>query len=547
MKHRLPAKTLLFATLLLCAFILTSCAQKTGYNGISAADVPDAAQYLRFVDDEPDTVDFQCTTLYYTVALNVFDRLVDTETGPDGNARIVPALAENWQVSGDGLTYTFQLRKGVAFSNGDPLTAEDVHFTLVRLLTHPGSRNREIAASIAGAEALTRGAADDLEGFTVLADDAFSIRLEAPFPAFLSALSTPAASILNAESVRAAGDDFGLDPAWIVGTGSFILDSWEPGKGMMFRANPDCWRGAPACGGLDLRFVTDEVEQRLMFERGELDILNLDQLGNEAEYFIHGDIYQDRLYMAPQMSLTYIALNQSVKPLDDVRVRRAMQLSLDRQMMLDAVYSGRGTLENGIFPHGLTGFNPNLPAIPYDPEEAGRLLQEAGYPNGFDLEIAVNGSTGSKARELIRMAASMWEKNGIRTEIRTLPGDEFLALRESGKAACYAATWTADYDDPDNFIYPFFGSRQNTTRRSLCYRDSGILSRAHYARYILNETERTREYAALEQKIVQEDAAWIPLFSGTCVYVTSSRVVHFETAWNGWCQPVLRKIAIRAE
>ena len=101
MKHRLPAKTLLFAMLLLCAFILTSCAQKTGYNGISAADVPDAAQYLRFVDDEPDTVDFQCTTLYYTVALNVFDRLVDTETGPDGNARIVPALAENWQVSGD--------------------------------------------------------------------------------------------------------------------------------------------------------------------------------------------------------------------------------------------------------------------------------------------------------------------------------------------------------------------------------------------------------------------------------------------------------------
>ena len=177
MKHRLPAKTLLFATLLLCAFILTSCAQKTGYNGISAADVPDAAQYLRFVDDEPDTVDFQCTTLYYTVALNVFDRLVDTETGPDGNARIVPALAENWQVSGDGLTYTFQLRKGVAFSNGDPLTAEDVHFTLVRLLTHPDSRNREIAASIAGAEALTRGAADDLEGFTVLADDAFSSRL----------------------------------------------------------------------------------------------------------------------------------------------------------------------------------------------------------------------------------------------------------------------------------------------------------------------------------------------------------------------------------
>ena len=547
MKQHLSAKTLFFVILLLCAFFLTSCAQKTGYNGMTGTDETDAAQYLRFVDDEPDTVDFQCTTLYYTVALNVFDRLVDTETGPDGNARLVPGLAETWQVSGDGLTYTFRLRKGVIFSNGDPLTAGDVRFTFIRLLTHPESRNREIAASIAGAEALTRGAAEDLEGFTILSDDAFSIRLEAPFPAFLSALSTPAASILNEESVRAAGDTFGKDPAWIVGTGSFILESWEPGKGMKFRANPDCWRGAPACEGLDLRFVTDEVEQRLMFERGELDILNLNQLGDEAEYFIHGDIYQEHLFMSPQMSLTYIVLNQSVRPLDDVRVRRAMQLALDRQMMLDAVYSGRGTVENGIFPHGLTGFNPDLPAILYDPEEAKRLLQEAGYPNGFDLEIAVNGSSGSKDRELIRMAVSMWEEAGIRTEVRILPGDEFLALRESGKAACYAATWTADYDDPDNFIYTFFGSRQNTTRRSLCYRDSGILSRVHYARYILNETERTREYAALEQKIVQEDAAWIPLFSGTCLYVTSDRVVHFETAWNGWCQPVLRKIAVRAE
>ena len=112
MKHRLPAKTLLFATLLLCAFILTSCAQKTGYNGISAADVPDAAQYLRFVDDEPDTVDFQCTTIYYTIAQNVFDRLVETSVGPDGEASIVPSLAESWVVSDDGLRYTFHLATG---------------------------------------------------------------------------------------------------------------------------------------------------------------------------------------------------------------------------------------------------------------------------------------------------------------------------------------------------------------------------------------------------------------------------------------------------
>ena len=136
-------------------------------------------------------------------------------------------------------------------------------------------------------------------------------------------------------------------------------------------------RGAPGCDGVELFYVTDEVEQRLMFERGELDILDLDKLGDEAEYCIHGDIYRDRLHTAQQVDISYIALNQAVKPLDDVRVRTALQMSLDRQMILDALYSGRGTVENGIFPHGLTGYNPDLEPIPYDPEAAATLLAEA--------------------------------------------------------------------------------------------------------------------------------------------------------------------------
>jgi len=549
MKQHQPALRRLAAALCLCLCLglLSSCARKGLDITAGTETAQPVSRWLRVVDDEPDTVDFQCTTTYYTVALNVFDRLVDTDTAPDGSSRIVPALAESWYVSGDGLVYTFRLRSGVSFSNGDPLTPEDVRYTLVRLLTHPQGRNREIAASILGAEALSRGAANDLVGFSILDENSFTIRLVAPFPAFLAALSTPAASILNEESTRAAGEAFGTDPAWIVGTGSFILESWEPSAGMMLRANPDCWRGAPACDGVELLFMTDEVEQRLMFERGELDILNLEDLGDEAEYFIHGDIYQDRLHAARQTSLTYLALNQSVKPLDDVRVRRALQLALDRQMILDAVYSGRGIVENGIFPHGLKGYNPDLEPIPYDPVEAKALLERAGHGDGFDLEITVNGNAGAKVRELVRLAASMWNEIGVRTKITYLPWNEFITQRETGKIACYPGTWAADYDDPDNFIYTFFGSRQNATRRSLCYTDSGVISRVYYARFIHDDAERAQEYAALEQKIVREDAAWIPLFSPTALYVTSERIIHFETAWNGWCQPVFRRDALKTE
>ena len=544
LRTRLKTRALLLAALLLCACLLTSCAGKDAAKE-TAETAADRSRYLRVVDEEPDTVDFQCTNIHYAVALNVFDRLVETQTDAKGNTKIVPSLAESWTVSDDGLKYTFRLRKGVKFSNGEPLTAQDVKYSLMRMLTHPRSRCREIAEGIVGADLLEKRETDDLVGFTDLGDQAFSITLKEPFPAFLASLSMPPASILNEESATAAGDDFGMDPAKTVGTGPFILDSWIPGEGMTLRANPDCWQGAPGVEGIELYYVTDEVEQRLMFERGELDILDLNKLGDEAEYFIHGDIYQKQLHTARQVDISYIALNQAVEPLNDVRVRRALQMSLDRQMILDALYSGRGTVEEGIFPHALKGYNPDLEPIEYDPAGAVALLAEAGYPEGFNLEIQVNASAGRTIRDLMTLTASMWKKIGVKATISVLPESEFMEKRTTGVATCYTANWSADYNDPDNFIYTFFGSEDNTVYRSLNYPDKEVIKRVKNARAILDEDERMQEYSALERKIIREDASWIPLFSHTHIYVTGERVDHFETAWNGASQPTLRRVTLK--
>jgi len=540
-------KRLVCLLLLLSAIVsFAGCSPRTEESTASAQQTPetDTSRFLVAVEDEPDTVDFQCTTIHYTIAQNVFNRLVEMENGADGDIEILPSLAKSWEISDDGCAYTFHLRENVTFSNGAPLTASDVLYTFTRLLTHPDSCNRDIADGILGAAQLEKGETDTLAGFRVLGDLDFTITLEEPFSAFLASLSMPGASILDEETTKAAGSRFGTDPECTVGTGSFILWKWEAGKGMLLKANPNCWQGAPRCEGLDLRFLTEPQELRRMFENGEIDVLDLDEVGNAAEFFYHGDLYRDRLFHVQRIGTTYIALNESVAPLDDVRVRKALQLALNRPMLLAAIYSGRGNVENGIYPHGLYGFNPDLPEIPYDPEEALRLLAEAGYPDGFGLTISANTSSTQWEIALIRLAVSMWEKVGVKASIDVLEESEFMRLRKSGRLACYAALWTADYDDPDNFIYTFFGNRENTTFRSLCYPKEDVMERVTRARGIQDAEARIREYRELERIIVQEDAAWIPLFSRLRYYATSERLRGIQSSWNGSVKNMYREMSV---
>lgn len=494
---------------------------------------PDTSKYLTAIEDEPDTVDFQCTTINYTVGINVFDRLVEMERDEDGGVGLRPSLAESWEVSEDGRTYTFHLREGVTFSNGSPLTSSDVLYSFTRLLTHPDACNQEIAEEIAGATELENGDAKELAGFKILSDRDFSITLKEPFAAFLACIAMPAGSILDEETTEEAGDQFGKDAEHTIGTGPYILSSWVPGKNMLLTAKEDCWSGPPANAGIDMRFLTEQTDIRQMFEDGKLDILDLDEVGNAKEFYLHGDIYQDRIHEVPRISITYIALNESIKPLDDVQVRKALQLALNREALLEAVYDGYGEVENGIFPHGLYGYNPDLPEIPYDPEQAKELLAEAGYPDGIDLNISVKSSSTMWEKKLMETAAEMWEEVGVHASINVMEEGQFMDLRKTGKLACYAAMWTADYNDPDNFIYTFFGSKAKTTFRSLCYPKEDIMERVRQARGILDPDERLEEYWDLEETIVQEDAAWIPLFTRLQQYVTSERVKEFSFAWNG--------------
>jgi peptide/nickel transport system substrate-binding protein/oligopeptide transport system substrate-binding protein len=482
---------------------------------------------------DPGTADVQLTTDAYGIPLNIYDRLVEADTVKPGESRISPGLAEKWDVSPNGLVYTFYLRKGVKFHNGEILKADDVLFTFDRMLD-PATKalNTDFLDMIAGADERMSGKASKVSGLKVIDDYTIQITLAKPFAPFIANIATPAGSIYNRKATLAAGSQFGLDPAKTVGTGPFRLDSWIVNDSCTLSAFAGYWDGKPALEGIEMLVIPDANTQRLMFETGKLDVLDLDNARSQVPYFLESAKWKNQVVAGPRVGVYYYAINENIKPFDDVRVRKAMQMSIDRKTLLDKLFNGRGALENGIFPRGLLAHNPALPAIPYDPRQAKELLAKAGYANGFDMEIAqvTDSPSTLKINEAVQ---SMLGQVGIRVKIVQMDSATYFATRKTGKLPMYESDWSADFNDPDNFIYTFF-SEKNTVARSYNYKNSSVFDKLEEARVMVDQVKRMKLYQELEKTIVQDDAAWIPLFSLEHLFVVQPKVKNFKVSWNGW-------------
>ena len=505
-------------------------------------DVDTTGYLIAALNADIQTADVQKTSKDYEVPFNIFDRLVDVEVDADGNSKIVPSLAESWDISDDGLEYTFHLRQGVKFHSGNDFTAEDVAYTFHRMLTVEGGVNTEFIDQIKGADELLAGETDTLEGVEVVDDYTIKVTLKEPFAGFLASISSPGVSIYDSEATEAAGDQFGMDPAVTVGTGPFEFASWSFNNQLVLTRNEDYWKGASGLPGVVIKIIPDTETQSMMFESGELDILDLDYAADSVDRFT--ETYPDQIVQGPRVGIVYFTMNFNKEPFQDVRVRKAVQMSIDRQAILDALYGGRGQVEQGIFPHGLIGFNPDQEEIKYDPEAAKTLLAEAGYADGFDMEIAADSSASDTMTMALEIVSDQLAEVGIRAEIKNYDESTWLETRKSGELGSFMSTWSADYNDPDNFIYTFFGNEEKTRIRSINYPDTEVMERVAKARTIVNEDERLAEYKALEEKLIHEDAAWVPMFSRLHLFAVSKRVQGFVPLWSGLSDQLFYNISL---
>jgi len=516
-----------FSVMVLC-FVLILIAVCS----IQAANKERVFTYILDTEDQ-ETADPQMTTWAYTIPMNIFDGLVRADTIAPGQSDLVPALAESWEISDDGLVYTFHLRKGVKFHNGEELKADDVLFTINRMMD-PKTRalNTDFYYAIKGAKACLDGEADLVEGVKVIDDYTIEITLEEAYSPFLALLASPPCAIFNRKATTEAGRDFGLIPEKTIGTGPFKLTSWTVNEEMTVKAFDDYYRGRPKVDKMIGKIIADAATARMLFETGEIDVFDCDYAKSQIPYFVESEKWSKQVVSGPRVGIYYYNINESIKPFDDVRVRKAMQYTIDRKLLLDKLYNGKGIIANGIMPNGLVGYNPDLEAIPYDPEKAKQLLTEAGYPNGFDMEIAmISGSaTSLKCNEAVQ---AMLTNVGIKVKLKQMDSAAYYGVRREGTLPMYISDWSADFNDPDNFVYTFF-SRKNTAARSFNYNNPEVQDEIERARTIVDPKERIALYQELEKKIVHEDAAWIPLFTLEHLFVVQPKVKNFKVAWNGW-------------
>jgi peptide/nickel transport system substrate-binding protein len=514
-------RLLSFAALVLAAVMLCGC--------FAGAD-EEKGLLRTAINYDITTMDVAKTTDDYMIPMNVFDRLFETRV-QDGNAVVVPSLCTEYKVSEDGLTYEFTLMDGVVFSNGNALTASDVQYSFARLLIL-ANQNTDIPLEVVGGQDVMDKKTETLEGFKVADDTHFTITLSAPNAGFLAELSSPVMSIVDKESMT---DGFGTDPAAMIGTGPYIVTEWVANDHYTMVYNEKYRGPEPTVKKIIVKVIADANTQNLMFQNGELDLIDLKNQDSAIIQSVYKTQYADRMVSAPNVGMIFIALNENNEFLKDVNVRKAIGAAIDVDTIITALYNGDAIRENGIIPTGVWGHNDNLQGFTYDPETAKKLLADAGYTDGqISFEIAVDNALSSTVKTAAEYISQSLNKVGFNTTVKNYDHAAYLDVRRSGTMDSFVASWGMDYNDPANIMVTFFGSEANVKARSLNYPDTAIIARVASAPAIVDDEARKAEYQALEQKIISEDAAWIPLYASMHLWCRGPRVASFTPQWAGF-------------
>ncbi len=440
---------------------------------------------------------------------------------------IVPDAALEWEIDPGGTRYVFSLDRRARFSDGREVVAGDVIESFERTLS-PDERSPRswVLDRIRGARAFMEGSASSVEGLSAPSDSTVIVELEEPFRPFLQLLAMPAAYIVSVNDSGAqlgAGDDSpgGSSPSngWPLGSGRWILTSWKRGDVLELEPNPFYAGRRLRISKVRFRIIPEAFTRIAEFESGSLDVLRIPHA--ELDRFLEDDSRRHLIQSQSELRVVYIGLNNQKGPLRDIRVRRALNMGVDIDRIVEVLTGGHAVRAAGSIPPALPGYKERA-SYKYDPARARALLADAGYADGFELEIWQRDSPeGNRVVEAIQ---GYLLELGIRVRVVKREWSAFKEAVSRGRVDAFFLDWYADYPDAENFLYPLFHSENagGGGNRSF-YANSTVDSLIELSQRLPADASDGGVYAQIDG-MIYEDTPWLYLYFPTSFVIVSPRV-----------------------
>ena len=463
---------------------------------------------FRRVWSDPPTLDpaLVTDTTSSGVVVEVFSGLVALDT----DLRLVPDLAESWEISPDGTVYTFTIRPDATFHDGKAVTAHDFKWSIERAADpRTASPVADIYLNdIVGVEDVLEGRAMEIGGIQVIDDRTIQFTIDSPKAYFLAKLTYPTAYVLDRENVEAGGSTWTDTPN---GTGPFRLKEYRIGERIVLERFENYTRGQPGVSTILMNLAGGQ--NMAMYENDEIDFTGVGLYDLERVLDPSEALNRELVVAPPDFSISYIGFNAQMAPFDDANFRKALNHAIDKELIATEVLSELLTPAYGILPPGFPGYNPELQGLTFDPELAKQLLAQSDYADPATrprIVVTVPGRGGTIGLDL-EVILQMWQQVlGIEVEIQQVEWATYLEDLNKQKYQAYAGLgWSADYPDPQDFLDILFHTESGLNHGA--FSDLEIDAVLEEARVEPDAARRVALYRQAEEMIVQA-AAWVPLW-----------------------------------
>ncbi|MDA8443259.1 MAG: ABC transporter substrate-binding protein [Peptococcaceae bacterium] len=486
--------------------------------------------FINWMKDDPKSLDpTNCGDVdSYDVQLNIYDGLL---TWDKSGKSVIPDLAVALPtVSADGLTYTFKLRQGVKFQNGDPFTADDVVYSFNRLANHDiASTGESYYSVIKGMDAVYNAKATTVAGVKKIDDYTVQFTLNSPSRTFMDVIAMPYAYIVDKKYTSALASQADLS-AHPMGTGPFKFVEWNKGQDIKVVRNADYFmkdangNQLPYLAGITWQLGSDVPVAYLKFKDKQLDYTQIP--APDYVNTLNDPVLSKDIVSLVQNDYFYFAANNKVAPFNNPLVRKALEYAFDKNAIIKLI-NNRAVPAWEILPPNMPGYQSNPAGYSYDVAKAKQLLAQAGYPNGLPGTYNLIYTQSAQRDQILANIQSQLATVGVKVKLNPVPFPQYLNVVTKGGETLMYGGWLQDYPDPDDFLNVLFNSNQIPSNNNVQYSNPTIDKQLNTLGTMTDLQKAIPGYQAVEKQIM-EDAAVVPIYHDKVSYMVQPWVHNSE-------------------